>query len=153
MFDLMPWKKQENRGIARFRGELDRLFDRFFDMDLPSTREFFGENDWFPSLDISEGKNEITVKAEIPGVEAKDIDIALDGKRLTIKGEKKQEKEEKDSNYHRIERSYGYFNRSVDLPVEVDPEKVEASYKKGVLKITMKKSKESETKKIDVKTS
>ena len=72
---------------------------------------------------------------------------------MTIKGEKKQEKEEKDSNYHRIERSYGYFNRSVDLPVEVDPEKVDASYKRGILKIIMRKSKESETKKIDVKTS
>ncbi len=152
MFDLMPWKKRENRDVVRFRGELGRLFDRFFDPGFPSTREFFGDSDWLPSLDISEGKKEITVKAELPGIDAKDINIMLDGRRLTIKGEKKQEKEETDDHYHRVERAYGYFNRAVDLPTDVDPEKVDASYKKGVLRIVLKKSKESETKKIDVKT-
>ena len=81
------------------------------------------------------------------------MDISLDGKRLTIKGEKKREKEEKEENYHRVERSYGSFNRTVELPVEVEPDQVEASYKKGVLKIVMKKSKESESKKIHIKTS
>jgi HSP20 family protein len=111
----------------------------------------FKEDSWFPTIDISEGKKDITVKAEIPGVEANDIDISLNGKLLTIKGEKKQEKEEKEENYHRMERSYGYFNRTIELPSEVDPEKVDASYKKGVLKIELKKTKESETKKIEIK--
>ena len=153
MLDLMPWKKRANKEVARFRSEPDRLFDRFFDRDFPATGEFLREGGWFPTVDISEGKKEITVKAEIPGAEPKDFDISLDGRRLTIKGEKKQEKEEKEENYHRVERSYGYFNRTVELPVEVDPDKVDASYKKGVLKIVMKKSKESESKKIDIKTS
>jgi HSP20 family protein len=152
MFDLMPWKKRGSSEVTRFRSELDNLFDRFFDLDFPSTRDLFKESGWFPSVDISEGKKEITVKAEIPGVEAKDIDIALDGRRLTIKGEKKQEKEEKEENLHRVERSYGYFNRTVELPTEVDPGKVDAAYKKGVLTIVMKKTKEAEAKKIEVKT-
>jgi HSP20 family protein len=151
MFDLMPWKKRDTKEVARFRSEPDNLFDRFFDLDFPSTREFFKEGRWLPSVDISEGKKEITVKAEIPGVDAKDIDIALDGRRLTIKGEKKQEKEEKDENYHRVERSYGYFNRTVELPTEVNADKVDASYEKGILKIVLKKTKEAETKKIEVK--
>ena len=67
------------------------------------------------------------------------------------KGQEKKEKEEKEENYHRMERSYGYFNRTIELPSEVDPEKVDASYKKGVLKIELKKTKESETKKIEIK--
>lgn len=152
MFDLMPWKKRESKDIIRFRSELDKLFDRFFDMDFPAARELLEKSDWFPSIDVSEGEKEITVKAEIPGVDVKDIDIAIDGKRLMIKGEKKQEKEEKNDNYHRMERSYGVFNRNVELPAEVSAEDVDASYKKGILKIVMKKTKTSETKKISVKT-
>jgi HSP20 family protein len=105
----------------------------------------------FPVLDISEGKKEITVKAEIPGVEAGDLDVSLDERTLIIKGKKKQEKEDKDENYHRMERSYGYFRRTVQLPADVDPSKVEASYKKGVLKVVLKKTKESEAKKIEVR--
>ena len=69
---------------------------------------------------------------------------------MTIKGEKKQEAEQKDENYHRMERSYGYFIRTIELPAEVDPDKVDASYKKGVLKVELKKTRESETKKIEI---
>ena len=153
MSGLIPWRKRENKEVVRFRSEQDNLFDRFFGPHFLATGELFSDGDWFPSVDISEGKKEITVKAEIPGAEPKDLDISLDGKRLTIKGEKKREKEEKEENYHRVERSYGSFNRTVELPVEVEPDQVEASYKKGVLKIVMKKSKESESKKINIKTS
>lgn len=152
MLDLMPWKKRDPRDITRFRGELDNLFNRFYDLELPAAREFFRDDAFLPSLDVGEGKKEITVKAEIPGVEAKDIDVSLDGRTLTIKGEKKQEKEEKEENYHCIERSYGYFNRSIELPAEVDPSDIDASYKKGVLTVTLKKSKVSEGKKIEIKT-
>jgi HSP20 family protein len=93
------------------------------------------------------GRKEITVKAEIPGVEADDLDVSLDERMLIIGGERKQEKEEKEENYHRMERSYGHFRRAVQLPADVDPQKIEASYKKGVLKIVSKKTKESEVKK------
>ena len=151
MFELMPWKKREQRGLTNLRRNFDDIANRFFDRDFWAPGDLFREDRLLPSVDISEGKKNITVKAEIPGVEANDIDISLSGKLLTIKGEKKQEKEEKDENYHRMERSYGYFNRTIELPAEVDPEKVDASYKKGVLKIELKKTRESETKKIEIK--
>jgi HSP20 family protein len=151
MFELMPWKKREQNDLVHLRRDFDDLVNRFFDRDFWVPGDLLREDNWFPSVDISEGKKDITVKAEIPGVEANDIDISLNGKLLTIKGEKKQEKEEKKENYHRMERSYGYFNRTIELPAEVDAEKVDASYKKGVLKIELKKTKESETKKIEIK--
>jgi len=151
MFELMPWKKREQNDLVHRRRNFDDFFNRFFDRDFWAPGDLFREDRLLPSVDISEGKKDIIVKAEIPGVEANDIDISLNGKLLTIKGEKKQEKEEKDENYHRMERSYGYFNRTIELPAEVDPEKVEASYKKGVLKIELKKTRESETKKIEIK--
>ncbi|UCE51481.1 MAG: Hsp20/alpha crystallin family protein [Desulfobacterales bacterium] len=151
MFELMPWKKRGGKEISRLGSELDDLYGRFFGRGPMIPERFLQEEALFPALDISEGKKEITVKAEIPGVEADDLDVSLDGRTLIIKGEKKQEKEDKDENYHRMERSYGYFRRTVQLPVDVDPSKVEASYKKGVLKVTLKKTKESEAKKIEVR--
>lgn len=107
--------------------------------------------EWTPSLDVSETKNNIVVKAEAPGVDPKDIDISLTGDVLTIKGEKRQEKEEKEQNYHRVERSYGVFARSVRLPQEVQSDKIEANYKKGILKITLPKSEEAKKKEIKIK--
>jgi HSP20 family protein len=151
MFELTPWKKRGGKEISRFGSELDSLYDRFLGRGSMIPARFLQEEALFPVLDIGEGKKEITVLAEIPGVEADDLDVSLDGRTLIIKGEKKQEKEDKDENYHHMERSYGYFRRTVQLPVDVDPSKVEASYKKGVLKVTLKKTKESEAKKIEVR--
>ena len=129
------------------------MFNRFFDLDFPIAREFFKEGQWLPRVDVSEGKTEITVQAEIPGCDAKDIDVSLDGRILTIKGEKKQNKEEKEENFHRVERSYGSFTRRMNLPSEVDQENIDASYKTGVLKLVFKKTKATEGKKIEIKTS
>jgi HSP20 family protein len=127
------------------------MYDRFFEPDfLPST--LFGKGKWGPKLDISEGRKDIIVKAEIPGIEAKDLDISIDGRRLNIRGEKKQEQTEEEETYYRIERSYGYFNRTIELPAEADPDKVDASYKKGILKIKLRKTKSSETRRINVTT-
>ena len=151
MFDMIPWKKGSPRQVVRFRTELDNLFNRFFKMDLPFERELFEDTGWYPAVDVSESGRDITVKAEIPGSEAKDIDVSLEGRTLTLKGEKKQEKEEKKENIHRIERSYGYFNRRIELPAEVDPDKVEAAYKKGILTIKLKKTKEADTRTIEIK--
>ena len=152
MFDLMPHRGRSGRELVRFRDEMDNLFNRFFDMDFPISRRLFGGTEWAPRVDVSEGKGEITVKAEIPGCEAKDIDVKLDGRLLTISGKKKQEKEEKDGNYHRVERSYGSFSRMVELPGEVEQEAIDATYKKGVLNLIFKKSQASEAKKIEIKT-
>ena len=100
----------------------------------------------------SEGNKNITVKAEIPGTEAKDLNISIDGRFLTTKGEKKREGKEKDENYYRVERSYGYFNRTIELPAEVNSDKVNASYKRSILKIELRKAKGSETKRIKITT-
>jgi HSP20 family protein len=137
MFDLMPFKRRPGKALASFRNEIDDLFNRFFDMDTPVSRRLFGEGEWAPRVDVVEGKGDITVKAEIPGCEIEDIDVKLDRRTLIIRGEKKEEKEE---NYHRMERTYGSFSRMVELPGEVDPEAIEATYKKGILKLTFKKT-------------
>ena len=137
MFDLMPWRKREGKDLVGFKNELDNLFNRFFDLDFPISREFFKEGEWVPRVDVSEGKKEITVKAEIPGCNAKDIDVSLEGQILTIKGEKKQEKEEKEKNYYRMERSYGAFQRILSLPEDADQDSIKATFKNGVLNITL----------------
>jgi HSP20 family protein len=107
--------------------------------------------EWFPSLDVSETKNEIVVKAEVPGMDPKDIDISLSNGTLTIKGEKKQEREEKEEDYHLVERHYGSFMRSVMLPTEVKQDKINASYKNGVLKVVLPKFEEAKKKEVKIK--
>jgi HSP20 family protein len=148
MAGLIPWRGR--REVDRFRTEVDRLFDDFF------TRGTFGRlfegGDWAPVIDVSESGKEIVVHAEVPGIDSKDIDISLNGRILTIKGEKKQEEEEKEKSYHRIERTYGSFSRSFELPADVDGDKVRAKYKDGVLKLNLPKKKEQSVKKIEVKT-
>jgi HSP20 family protein len=144
MSSLIPWRGE----MDRLRNEMERLYDRFF--DLRPFRRFTEEGEWMPTVDVSETEKEIIVNAEIPGVEAKDIDVNLDGNVLTIKGERKREHEEKEENFHRIERSYGSFYRALRLPTEVDGERIKATYKKGVLRITMPKSKKEAGKKIEI---
>jgi len=152
MFDVLPWKRNKKNNANKYRREMDNMYDQFFGPDfLPSTF-LFRKNKWIPNIDISEGKKEITVKAEVPGIEASDFDISLDGRILTIKGEKKDEQKENEETYYRVERSYGYFSRTIELPAEVDPKKVEASYKRGILKIKIRKTKSSETKRIQIAT-
>jgi len=128
---LAPW------GGFGSLNEMDRLFERFGDWDLPEMRGF---GEWTPTLDVSETNESIVVKAEIPGMESKDILVSLEGPILNIKGEKKHEKEEKDEQFYRTERTYGAFARSIRLPASVDGSKVTAAYKNGVLTITMPKA-------------
>jgi len=104
----------------------------------------------FPALDVSENEKEIIVKAELPGLDPADLDITLNRGVLTIKGEKKFEDEEKKDNYHRIERSYGAFARSITLPAEVREDQITAKCDKGVLIVTLPKEEASKTKKIEV---
>ena len=150
MFDILPWKRNKENHANELRRQIDTLCDRFFDLDFMPSATVFGKGKWGPKLDISEGRKDIIVKAEIPGIEAKDLDISIDGRLLNIQGEKKQENTDQDETYYRVERSYGYFNRTIELPGEVDREKVDASYKKGILKIKLRKTKSSETKRIKV---
>jgi HSP20 family protein len=152
MFGILPWKRKKNNVTTEYHRELDNLYDRFFEPQFLPSSYLFGESKWDPTLDISEGIKHITVKAEIPGIEAKDFDISINGRFLTIKGEKKRERKEEEETYYRVERSYGYFNRTIQLPAEVNPEKVDATYKRGILKIKLRKSKENESKLIQILT-
>jgi len=147
MAGLIPWRSRGE--VDRFRSDIDRMFDDFFTRS-PFSRSY-GAEEWMPAVDISETGKEIIVNAEIPGMDAKDIDISINGRLLTIKGERKQEQEEKGENYHRIERRYGSFSRSLELPVDVNADKVKATYKEGVLKLNLPKAKEQSVKKIEVK--
>jgi HSP20 family protein len=145
-----------------FRSEMDRLFDRFGSgfgfpslrrmLDIePALRSSFSFS--IPAIDMSEDEKAYTISAELPGIDAKDIDVSLSGDVLVLKGEKRQEKEEKDKNYHFSERAYGSFQRAFDLPASVDRDKVAADFSKGVLTITLPKTVEAQKpqKKIDVK--
>jgi HSP20 family protein len=151
MKSLIPWKKRDQE-MVDFRKNFDDLVDRFFSEPVFSIPKLFSEKNWYPNVDVSEDKRDIVVKAEIPGVDKEDIDLSLDGRFLTIRGEKKHEKEESDEHYHRVESSFGFYKRTIELPADVDESKVDAKYKNGVLKIKLRKAKESETKKIEIKT-
>ena len=144
--ELVPWRPF--RELSTFRREMDNLWDRFFGEE-PFGRKFIGE--WAPSVDVSETKNEVLIKAELPGLEAKDIDVNISGDLLSIKGEKKKEEEEKDEHHHYVERYYGTFERSLKLPFSVKTEKAEATFDKGVLKIKIPKTEEAKKKAVKIK--
>jgi len=159
---IIPWKSKsrESRGdewpdtpLAKFRDEMDRLFDRFLGEpwgaspfeSLPA-RFGFG-----PRIDLAETENDISLKAELPGVDPKDLDIRVEGSLLTIRGEKKQETQEKRKDYHYVERQYGSFHRTVQLPSTVDPDKVDAVFKDGVLSVTIAKRPDAKAKRVTVR--
>lgn len=145
MLQLVPRRE----GFPSLIPELD-IFDRFFnDLELP---DVFGEERVLvPAFDISETEKEYVITGEIPGVYPKDLDLTLTDGCLTIKGEKKQEDEEKNENYHRVERHYGSFQRSFRIPDKVKTDELDATYKDGILKITLPKAETREVKKIEVK--
>jgi HSP20 family protein len=151
-WELTTWKPFRElapfREFERMRGDMDRFWDSFSEGGLRKRTEE-GE-EWLPSLDVGETKNELVVKAEVPGMDAKDIDVSLSDGMLTIKGEKKQGREEKEADYHLVERSYGAFTRFIQLPTEVQSDKISASYKNGILKITLPKSEEAKKKEIKI---
>ena len=156
----MQWKKKERKGgmkmalvpwrplaeIDSLRREMDRLWERFFG-ERPV--EWLG-GEWVPPLDVSETKNDLIVKAELPGIDPKEVEVTIANGVLTIKGEKKQEKEEKGENYHLMERSYGAFSRSIRLPSDVDEGKIKATYKDGILKVVLPKSEKAKEKTVKI---
>lgn len=158
--ELMTTGRSEG-AVAPFEAlhrAMDRLFDNFSEGWGLSPSRFFeptGLADITPRVDVAETEKDIVVKADLPGMEEKDIGVELTGDTLTIKGEKKSESEEKGKQFYRMERSHGMFQRTLALPSEVDPAKVEATFKKGVLTVTLAKSASARNnvKKIEVKSS
>lgn len=140
-----------------FEHWLDRFVDEVWRRPFPG---LFGRDRWLPikplsirmpSIDVYEEKDSVVVKAELPGMKKEDVEVSLAGETLTIKGEKKEDKEVKEDDYYRRERSYGLFSRTVSLPCDVKSEDIKASFKDGILEVRMPKTEEAKKKAISVK--
>jgi HSP20 family protein len=157
---IVPRRRNEERSLTRrggdpfsyLRNQINRVFDDFWGESRSEPRGEIGAAGFWPQVDVTETDKEIKVCAEIPGVDPKDIDVSVQDGTLTIKGEKKYEREENEKGQYRMERSYGAFERTITLPAEVDESKPKADFKKGVLKLTFPKraGAESRRKKIPV---
>jgi HSP20 family protein len=132
--------------IDPFR-ELATLFQNFAE---PTGKDQLTAGNFVPPVDVYEDEHNLVLKLEVPGVEEKDLNVSVENSTLTIQGERKFEKEEKEENFHRIERRYGSFLRTFKLPNTVDAENVEANYEKGILKITLAKRAEAKPRQIKV---
>ncbi len=127
------------------------LFDNFFTPDVFGKPVSFDTQNWLPNTDVVEKKDKYLVKIELPGLEKKDVDITVEDNILSISGERREEKEEKETRYHRVERRYGSFVRSFRLPETVNQNAIEASFKNGVLTVKLPKSEKAIPKAIEVK--
>ncbi|HZT80281.1 MAG TPA: Hsp20/alpha crystallin family protein [Gemmataceae bacterium] len=160
MFNLIPWKKrnkEKGRELAPYKGhplaELRDEFDALFDRFLSRWAEPFGDliPSRFGGLDVEDGDQEMVVRAEVPGFDPGEVDVQVSGNVLTVKAEKKEEKQGKDGNGRYEERRYRTFHQSVTLPPGTDPDKIEARYKNGLLEVHVPKSEEAKGKRIPVK--
>jgi HSP20 family protein len=147
--NLMKW--DPFRELEDVSNRLNRVFGRPLARMEPN--EMFTVADWMPSADISETDTAYLIKAEIPGVNKEDVKVTIENGMLTIQGERKMEKEEKDKKFHRIERSYGSFMRSFRVPDDADESAVKAEFKDGVLNVTLTKSAKAKPKAINVSVS
>jgi HSP20 family protein len=135
------------REFVTLQSRMNRLFhDSFGD----TREEALTTNTFAPAVDVYEDEHNVTLKVEVPGIDEKDIDVRIENNTLTVHGERKFEKEEKEENYRRVERQYGSFTRTFTLPQTVDQDSVQANYDKGVLKIQLAKKAEAKPKQIKV---
>lgn len=151
---LVPWKTPEalftpSQAMEDLWQEMNRYFNFPFRTGLPGRMGLL-EGAWSPAVDIFENRDNILVKAEIPGMEKEDLDVSVKDNVLVIKGEKKKESEVKEEGGVRSERYYGYFNRTLALPAYVDAANVKATYKNGVLELVLPKKEEAKSKQIKV---
>lgn len=160
VFSIMPWKDLAGaedtswHSLQRLQRDVDTIFDRFLQGSPSNGRGLESQSAFTPKLDIAETETAFHLTAELPGIAEKDIDIQINDGVLTLKGEKSVEAKHEGKNYHRIERSYGSFQRSIALPVEVDEEAIQARFSNGVLEIDLPKAKELKPKsrKIEIAT-
>ena len=149
---LIRWNRAEYnpfRELLDIQKEVNRLLDTSLDRSTKKGQTL-AEATWSPSVDVYDNKDKLVIKADLPGLTQKDIDISVDSDILRIKGEKKKESEVKEDNYYRLERDYGYFERSFSLPANVDSAQIKASYKDGVLKVILPKGEEKKTKQVKI---
>ena len=128
----------------------DRMNRLFRETQGNTQDDSLTSSNFAPAVDVYEDEHNVTLKIEVPGIDEKDIDVRIENNTLTVHGERKIEKEEKEENYRRVERQYGSFTRTFNLPPTVDAEKVQADYDKGVLKITLPKKAEAKPKQVRV---
>ncbi len=134
---IEPWRPF--RDLVDFRDIFDKTLNEWNLLPYVFGKTYGDTGSWYPAVDIIDKKDKILVKAELPGLEKDNIKVSLDNDRLILSGEKKTEEKTEDKDYYHCERSYGAFYRAIDLPVSVDPGKVKASYKEGLLEITLPK--------------
>lgn len=151
--DLVPWEKTSNdlavRGreldpFARMRQGIDEMFNDMLG-DWTGRMNVNGSDSFLPQVEIKDTTREIRVTAELPGLEQKDLEVSIVDGALCLKGEKREEHEEEKGDVYRSERRYGAFERMIPLPVEVEPDKIKASYRNGVLKVILPKSKDAQS--------
>jgi HSP20 family protein len=150
---VAPWRPFT--GLTRWETEMDRMMDDFFGRRM---RAWWPER-WLgretevtaPSVDVYEEKDDIIVKAELPGMDKNDIEVNISDSQLILKGEKKKEEKVEEENYYRCERSYGAFFRTLELPSTVQADKIKASFKNGVLEVRLPKTEEAKSKEIKIK--
>jgi HSP20 family protein len=141
------------RDLTSIQEEINQMFDRVFGRRETGERREGGlaATAWAPSVDISERKDAFVVTAEVPGIKPEDIEVTLEDGLLTIKGERRMEEESSDQQYHRVERRYGSFRRSITLPSQVQADAIDASYLEGVLRVVVPKAESAKPKKITVR--
>jgi HSP20 family protein len=154
--NLTLWRKRDpfNGGLSRLRDEMDRTFDRFFTEPFGLVGiepKILRSEGWVPPLDLSETDSEVTIRAEIPGIPAKDLDISVSGNTLSIAGQKEETTETKEGNFFHSERRFGSFRRVIDLPDTVDPERVSAESDNGVVTIHIAKRPGAKPKQVEIK--
>ena len=148
MNSLIRWNPTPTRNLLGFRDDVDRLFDSLFQSRNPSGAEW--PTTFAPAVDVEESRDEFVLRVDLPGVDPKDVKVSLLGDVLTIRGERKQQGEQKNQNVHRLERRYGSFERSFRLGVPVRADQVKASARDGVLEIHVPKADEARTREIEV---
>ncbi len=146
MFELAPWRRTERDLFDLMTRDLEDVFDPFFGY----WPRLHVSDALCPCLDVSETDEDLIVKAEIPGIDPKDVHVTLKDGILSVKGEKKHEKEEKKEHYRRVERRFGSFSRNVRLPYEVAEDKIKADYKDGILTIKLPKTEKVKEKQIKI---
>lgn len=145
---LVRWSPA--RDLLNIQDEMNRVMDRFFSPELFEGSDF-STSRWLPNMDVQEDRDRFTISMELPGLSKDDVSLTVREGVLTIEGERKQEDEKEGVNYHRVERRYGKFLRSFQLPVRVQEDKIEAVFKEGVLTVQIPKAEEVKPKQIAVK--
>ena len=145
---IMRW--EGFRDLLSLQDRMNRLFDESARGTGHGREEDWTTGTWAPAVDIYEQGGDLVLKAELPGVDSKDVDVRIENNVLTLKGERKVDHEVKRDNYHRVERAYGAFTRAFTLPTTVDTTKVKADFKDGVLRIVLPKREESKPKQVQI---